>query len=142
MKQENNDIFSGYSERFSKMIDFLCVSRNKFAIDLGYKRPQAIYDSERKRTFPSFDFFYKFINSEYSENISIEWVIAGKGEMMKSDNLMSEPRAILETKKSDQQIKIISEGEYQNLKRQIDDLITINKNLSNFLDKNHAAEGA
>lgn len=81
------------SERLSYLIDYLDVSKNKFGRDLGYPRSQIIYDiidehkKKKKPIMPSFEFFEKFLNSEYSEIISIEWFITGKGEMLKQNRI-------------------------------------------------------
>lgn len=80
--KENTEI----SERILKVIDYIGVSTNLFAQTLGYKRSQALYDILNKKAKPSFDFFERFINSEYSVNIDTDWLISGKGSMMKKDN--------------------------------------------------------
>lgn len=72
--QKNTDI----SERISEMIESLNVSINQFAITLGYKRSQAIYDMIKGKAKPSFDFFHKLLNSEYSALVDIEYLITGK----------------------------------------------------------------
>lgn len=79
--EKNIDI----SERILEMLDFLDVNRHKFAINLGYKRAQMLYDVINHKAKPSYDFFERFINSEYSDIINIEWLISGKGEMVKSE---------------------------------------------------------
>lgn len=76
------------SERIQQLIDYHGVSKNKFAKNLGYNRSQSIYDitenkkdSTKKPTNPSFDFFQRLFNSEYSEMINPSWLFTGKGEM-------------------------------------------------------------
>ena len=69
------------SERIKEIIDTLGISRNEFATKLGYNRSQNIYDIVNGKSKPSFDFFEKFLNSEYSETISIKWLITGNDEM-------------------------------------------------------------
>ena len=54
------------SERILQLIDFLKISRNAFAKKLGYSRSQVIYDIVNNKAKPSFEFFEKFLNSEYS----------------------------------------------------------------------------
>lgn len=79
--KENTEI----SERISQVIDFLSVNKNKFASALGYERSQTIYDVINGKSSPSFDFFNRFFNSEYSEHINPEWLLTGKGPMLKSE---------------------------------------------------------
>lgn len=77
---KNTDV----SERIDEMIKYLGVNRNSFAKSLGYDRSQAIYDIINGKSKPSFDFFDRFLNTEYSEYINIEWLIVGRGGMVKS----------------------------------------------------------
>lgn len=76
------------SERIEQLIDFYGLSKNDFAKKLGYERTQSIYDitkkpnkNGKKPTKPSFDFFNRFFNSEYSESINPVWLFTGKGTM-------------------------------------------------------------
>lgn len=69
------------SERITQVIDYLGVNPNVFAKKLGYGRSQALYDIINSKSKPSFDFFDKFCNSEYSEMINLNWLVTGKGEM-------------------------------------------------------------
>jgi transcriptional regulator with XRE-family HTH domain len=72
------------SERINELVNFLGISKNDFAKTLGYKRSQAIYDMAKGKAKPSFDFFEKLLNSEYSEKINLEYLISGKGEIAKT----------------------------------------------------------
>lgn len=58
----------------------LDLNANSFAKALGYDRSQAVYDMLNGKAAPSFDFFSKVLNSEYSDKINIQWIIDGKGE--------------------------------------------------------------
>lgn len=71
------------SERILQLIDYLGVNRNEFAKSLGYERAQGLYDMTNGKAKPSFDFFQRFANSEYSENININWLLTGNEEMIK-----------------------------------------------------------
>lgn len=82
------------SERLFKVIGFLGVSKNYFAKKLGYERSQALYDIMNDKAKPSFDFFYKFLNSEYSENINTDWLITGKGSMLKVNDGITPPNTL------------------------------------------------
>lgn len=73
------------SERIAQVINFYGVNSNVFAKKLGYERSQSVYDILNGKANPSFLFFEKFVNSEYSEQININWLITGKGNMLKSD---------------------------------------------------------
>lgn len=83
------------SERISKLIEALGVNANAFANKLGYARSQAVYDLISGKANPSFDFFSKLLNSEYSETISVEWLISGRGQMLKNKTLLDNPDDIL-----------------------------------------------
>lgn len=75
--EKNTDI----SERILQIIDCEKVNRNVFAQKLGYERSQTIYDILNNKSLPSYDFFLKFVNSEYSEKYNILWLLSGKGDM-------------------------------------------------------------
>jgi transcriptional regulator with XRE-family HTH domain len=85
------------SERIIQITDFLGVSINDFAKKIGYNRSQAVYDVVNGKSKPSFDFFDKLYNSEYSGIFNYEWIITGKGEMLKQEpveeNILKEPEA-------------------------------------------------
>ncbi|HEA28393.1 MAG TPA: hypothetical protein ENH91_00095 [Leeuwenhoekiella sp.] len=88
--KENTEI----SERIKQLIDFLGVNKNQFAKDIGYDRTQTVYDIVNGKAKPSFDFFNRFINSEYSERVNVEWLIAGKGSITNKKEpvgMVSEP---------------------------------------------------
>lgn len=70
------------SERISKLIEALGIKPNAFALALGYKRSQTIYDIVNGKSAPSFDFFNKLAMSEYSEVLNIDWVLTGRGEIL------------------------------------------------------------
>ena len=83
------------SERITQITDLLGVSVNDFAKKIGYNRSQAVYDVINGKSKPSFDFFDKLYNSEYSEKFNCEWLITGKGNMLKEEvveeNVLREP---------------------------------------------------
>lgn len=82
------------SERLTQMVDYLGITANDFAKKLGYNRSQAIYDMLSGKAKPSFDFFEKLLNSEYSATFNIEWVFTGLGNMTKSFNNIAEPSSV------------------------------------------------
>lgn len=79
---ENNAYFS---ERLKNIIDYLKVTPNTFGQILGYNRSQTIYDLINNRCKPSYDFVKKLMDSEISDTISVDWLITGRGEMLRSD---------------------------------------------------------
>ncbi|MEN6453392.1 MAG: helix-turn-helix transcriptional regulator [Prolixibacteraceae bacterium] len=70
------------SERVSLIIERLSPSPNSFAADLGYAKSQTIYDVINGKSAPSNDFFRRFMLSEYSGIISINWLLTGRGKMI------------------------------------------------------------
>jgi repressor LexA len=72
------------SARINQIIDYLGITANEFAKNLGYDRGQTVYDILNSKSAPSFDFFNKFGNTEYSDLIDLRWLLTGKGEMLKT----------------------------------------------------------
>lgn len=72
------------SARITEIIEYLKVTANNFSKHLGYERAQTVYDILSGKSAPSYDFFNRFANSEYSAIISAEWLLSGNGEMLKS----------------------------------------------------------
>lgn len=80
------------SDRVRMMIENEKVTPNKFSQNLGYERSQTIHDILNSKSNPSYDFFYRFAKSEYSEFYDLHWLITGEGEMPKpkvQDQLVS-----------------------------------------------------
>ena len=65
-----------------KVIDYLGETPNSFALKLGYQRAQTIYDIQKMKSAPSYDFFLRFMNAGYSEIINLDWLLSGKGDML------------------------------------------------------------
>ncbi len=80
MNKKNAEI----SARIAEMIENLGLKPNSFAKALGYGRAQTIYDIINGKSAPSYDFFYKFATSEYSEIIDIMWLLTGIGQIRKT----------------------------------------------------------
>lgn len=76
MSEKNAEI----SARIGEVVRILGETPNSFALRLGYKRAQTLYDILNGKSAPSYDFFRKFALSEYSETISLMWLLTGKGE--------------------------------------------------------------
>lgn len=75
---------TGMSERILQILKSQGIKPNKFAQKLGYNRSQTIYDVINGVVNPSYDFFEKFSNSEYSKIFNTDWLLTGKGEMLNS----------------------------------------------------------
>lgn len=82
-----------FSERLKEVIDLLEITPNTFGQKLGYNRSQTIYDLINNKCKPSYDFVKKFMISDISETISIEWLITGEGPMLRSDLPTAHPSA-------------------------------------------------
>jgi len=81
------------SERISQVIDYYKINKNEFAKKLNYDRSQTIYDIINGKSAPSFDFFNRLLNSEFSD-INTDWLITGKGKMiLENSNILNEPVA-------------------------------------------------
>lgn len=82
------------SERINYLIEYQGITINDFAKKIGYGRSQAVYDIINGKSKPSFDFFDKLYNSEFSESINAEWLLTGNGEMIKNSRMVNEPAAV------------------------------------------------
>jgi hypothetical protein len=69
---------SDISVRLLQSLETLKINPNIFSKALGYHRSQTIYDIINGKVKPSYDFFKRIIDSEYSESIDIRWLISGK----------------------------------------------------------------
>ena len=78
-----------FSERLKKVVDYLDITPNDFGKKLGYDRSQTVYDALNGKCKPSFDFIFRIINAEYSEIINIDWLISGRGEMLRNQNVQN-----------------------------------------------------
>ena len=79
-------------ERLEKIIEYSKLSTNAFATSLGMQRSTTIYNILNGRNGMSKP-IASLIATKYNM-INYEWVISGKGEMLKnkqSDNELSEP---------------------------------------------------
>lgn len=73
---------SEISERITELIEFLGLNASSFSKKLGYKRAQSIYDILNGKSLPSFDFFYRLLNTEFSVQVNLEYIITGNGELI------------------------------------------------------------
>ncbi|MBI9061806.1 MAG: helix-turn-helix transcriptional regulator [Marinilabiliaceae bacterium] len=78
---ENTEI----SARVTQVIEYLKITKSDFAKKLNYSRAQSIYDIINGKSAPSYDFFNRLFNTEYSALIDATWLITGKGEMLKEN---------------------------------------------------------
>jgi phage repressor protein C with HTH and peptisase S24 domain len=77
---------TGISERILHIIENEDINPNVFAKKLGYERSQTIYDLINGKSAPSFDFFSRFENSEFSAKYNISWLITGNNPVLKAEN--------------------------------------------------------
>jgi phage repressor protein C with HTH and peptisase S24 domain len=82
------------SERIAQLIENIGVNPNEFAKKLGYSRSQNVYDILNGKSSPSFDFFNRLLNSEYSVLFDPAWLITGKRSAIKDQSLINEPVAV------------------------------------------------
>ena len=83
MNKEKEEKNAEISARIMEMITFLGETPNSFANKIGYQRAQTIYDILKKKCAPSYDFFKKFADTEYSDIINLKWLLTGDGDMTK-----------------------------------------------------------
>lgn len=81
MKKENQEKIAEFSARLEDIIECCATTPNNFAKILGYPRAQTIYDILNRKCAPSYDFFNRFTDSEYSAIIELRWLLNGEGEM-------------------------------------------------------------
>lgn len=72
---------SEISARISDIIECCATTPNNFAKVLGYTRAQTIYDILNGKSAPSYDFFRRFSESEYSAIINLKWLLSGDADM-------------------------------------------------------------
>lgn len=87
MGEKNTEI----SARIAETIERVGENPNSFAKCLGYSRAQTIYDILSGKSAPSYDFFNRFANTEYSAIINLQWLLTGKGDMLKTPNSSNTP---------------------------------------------------
>jgi len=77
----NQEKIAEISARIELIIECCATTANNFAKILGYNRAQTIYDIINKKCAPSYDFFNRFADTEYSAIINLRWLLNGEGEM-------------------------------------------------------------
>lgn len=87
MNKEKGNKNADISARIAEILDCFSASKNAFALKLGYERAQTVYDIINGKSAPSYDFFKKFQFSEYSEVINTDWLLTGRGSMLKSEDV-------------------------------------------------------
>lgn len=96
MNKEKENKNADISARIAKILDYINESKNSFALKLGYERAQTVYDIINGKSAPSYDFFKKFQFSEYSEIINTDWLLTGRGSMLKIDPAPSMGEQVVE----------------------------------------------
>jgi phage repressor protein C with HTH and peptisase S24 domain len=73
------------NDRIAALIAHLGMSAYQFAKALGYDRPEKIYTILNKRNKPGYDTLVDILS--HFDQVSVEWLMLGKGEMLKKSNL-------------------------------------------------------
>lgn len=89
MGRKNTEI----SARIAEIIERVGENPSSFAKRLGYPRAQTIYDILSGKSAPSYDFFYRFANTEISANINLQWLLTGNGNMIITKRTPENPNA-------------------------------------------------
>lgn len=80
MAKEKGKKNAEISARVARIIDLFNQNPNSFAKRLGYSRAQTIYDILEGKSAPSYDFFNRFVLSEFSVSFNLRWLLAGEGD--------------------------------------------------------------
>lgn len=86
MNKEKEEKLAEISARITKVIDYLGETANSFATKLGYQRAQTIYDIQKMKSAPSYDFFQRFTIAGYSAMINLDWLLTGEGNMLRTES--------------------------------------------------------
>lgn len=97
MNKEKEEKLAEISVRITQLIEYISETPNSFATKLGYSRAQTIYDILKMKSAPSYDFFQRFANSEFSVTISLNWLLTGKGAMLCDNQNQEENKSNLES---------------------------------------------
>lgn len=100
MSKEKTNKNTDISDRVAEMLSYTGENKNAFATSLGYERAQTVYDIINGKSAPSYDFFKKFQFSEYSEIFNIDWLLTGRGSMLKVKEEPPRPKINYEYKGS------------------------------------------
>jgi len=84
MNKEKEEKLAEISARIMKVITFLGETPNSFATKLGYPRAQTIYDIQKMKSAPSYDFFQRFSKAGFSAIIDLDWLFTGEGSMLRT----------------------------------------------------------
>ena len=94
MNKEKEEKLAEISARITKMIEYLGETPNSFATKLGYPRAQTIYDIQKKKSAPSFDFFQRFSIAGFSAIINYDWLLTGEGSMLRNEEQTEESPSV------------------------------------------------
>lgn len=86
MEEKNTEI----SARIAEIIERVGETPNSFAKSLGYSRAQTIYDILNGKSAPSYDFFNRLANAEFSAIINFQYLLNGKGNVLKTKSFQSQ----------------------------------------------------
>lgn len=85
MNKEKEEKLAEISARITQVIAFLDETPNSFATKLGYSRAQTVYDIQKRKSAPSYDFFQRFSNAGFSAIVDLDWLLTGEGSMLRPD---------------------------------------------------------
>lgn len=92
MNKEKENKLAGISARITQVIAFLGETPNSFATKLGYPRAQTIYDIQKMKSAPSYDFFQRFSNTGFSAIVNLDWLLTGEGVMLRDRQTFEESK--------------------------------------------------
>lgn len=137
MNKEKNEKLAEISARITQVITFLGETPNSFATKLGYPRAQTIYDIQKMKSAPSYDFFQRFSNAGFSVSIDLDWLLTGNGTMLKEKQIKEDSTVntmdssyIYNMYKDYKNLQAEKDIEVKELRDKIDGLQTENKTLN------------
>ena len=84
MNKGKEEKLAEISARITQVIDYLGESSNSFATKLGYPRAQTVYDIQKMKSAPSYDFFQRFSRAGFSVIVDLDWLLTGEGSMLRT----------------------------------------------------------
>lgn len=117
MEKKNTEI----SARIAEIIERVGDTPNSFAKKLGYARAQTVYDILNGKSAPSYDFFNRLANSEYSVTTDLRWLLTGNPSKGENPPISSQTTTPIESSNTNAFIMMIREKD-ETIKEQAEEI--------------------